>query len=369
MFGRIARRRLALTMLAIVVLASSCLAANAPKNIIFLIGDGMGVGPVSAARCAGPGRDGRLAMDTMPYTGLAITYSASALVTDSAAAGTALATGVKTNNQTISIDSHGKKLKTILEVAKSMGKATGVLSTKFITDATPAVFVAHADSRYSNDDIAVQMVSSGVDVVLGGGKQYFEPKDAGGARNDARNLLTEAKRAGYDVFDSAEAMTKSASRKMIGLFAPNIMTSDRPEPTIAEMTTKAISTLSKNPKGFFMMSEGGKIDTMGHANNADGSVKETLMFDDAVRAALTFAKKDGHTLVVVTADHDTGGLVVRDPDKDHPKFNPGWVCKGHDENLVPIYAYGPGAELFTGTHDNTEIPRTMAKLWKQKLNQ
>lgn len=368
MIGRIARQRLALTVLALVVLASSCLAANAPRNIIFLLGDGMGVGPIAAARCAGPGRDGRLAMDTMPYTGLAITFSANALVTDSAAAGTALATGVKTNNKTISIDPHGRRLKTILELAKSMGKSTGIVSTKFITDATPAVFVAHADSRYSNDDIAVQIVNSGVDVVLGGGKQYFEPKADGGARKDDKNLLNDAKKMGYDVFDNAEAMGRSSSTKLIGLFAPNIMTSERPEPTIAEMAIKAISTLSRNAKGFFVMCEGGKIDTMGHANNADGSVKETLMFDDVVRAALDFAKKDGHTLVVVTADHDTGGLVVREPDKDHPKFNPGWVYGGHDENMVPIYAYGPGAEDFTGTHDNTEIPRMMAGLWGQHLN-
>ena len=183
-----------------------------------------------------------------------------------------------------------------------------------------------------------------------------------------RNLLDDAKKQGYNVVDSAEGMAGSTSRRLIGLFAPNIMTSDRPEPTVAEMTAKAISTLSGNTKGFFMMSEGGKIDTMGHANDAGGMVKETLMFDDAVRSALDFAKKDGHTLVVVTADHDTGGLAVQDPSKDRPKFTPGWVSKGHDRNMVPIYAYGPGAENFTGTHDNTEIPRIMAKLWGQKLN-
>lgn len=159
----VVHRRLAVIVL-LVVLATSCCAGAKPDSIIFLIGDGMGVGPVSAARCAGPGRDGRLAMDTMPYTGFALTFSANALVTDSAAAGTALATGVKTNNKNVSIDPNGKQVRTILELAKSMGKSTGIVSTKFITDATPAAFVAHADSRYSNDDIAVQIVGSGVDV-------------------------------------------------------------------------------------------------------------------------------------------------------------------------------------------------------------
>lgn len=368
MFRSTSRQRLALIVLALVVLASACFAATAPKNVILLIGDGMGVGPVAAARCAGPGRDGRLAMDTMPYTGFSITYSANALVTDSAAAGTAMATGVKTSNGTVSIDPSGKRLKTILEVAREMGKATGIVSTKFITDATPAVFVAHADSRAKNEDIAIQIIRSGVNLVLGGGQQYFVPKSKGGARADDRDLLNEARGLGYAVVDSAEAMSKSTSRRLIGLFAPHVMTSDRPEPTIAEMTAKAISTLSANGKGFFMMSEGGKIDSAGHANDANGSVKETLMFDEAVRTALNFAKKDGHTLVVVTADHDTGGLVVHEPNKDNPVFTPGWVNKGHDENMVPIYAYGPGAERFTGTHDNTDIPRIMAGLWGKKLN-
>ena len=368
MFGRISRQRLALAVLALVVLASSCLAATAPRNVILLIGDGMGIGPVTAARCAGPGRGGRLAMDTMPYTGFSITYAANALVTDSAAAGTALATGVKTNNGMISVDPSGKRVKTILELAREMGKATGIVSTKFITDATPAVFVAHADSRSKNEEIAAQMVHSGVDVVLGGGRQYFVPVSGGGARKDDRDLLDEAIKLHYSVVDSADAMSKSTSHRLIGLFAPSIMTSDRPEPTIAEMTAKAISTLSANAKGFFMMSEGGKIDSMGHANDATGNTKETLMFDEAVRTALNFAKKDGHTLVIVTADHDTGGLVVLEPSKDNPVFTPGWVNKGHDENMVPIYAYGPGAESFTGTHDNTEIPRMIAGLWGKKLN-
>lgn len=361
------RRRLALIVL-LVVVATSCYAAAKPDNIILLIGDGMGIGPVSAARCAGPGRDGRLAMDTMPYTGLALTYAANALVTDSAAAATALATGVKTTNGTISLDPEGKRLKTILEVANELGKSTGIISTKFITDATPACFVAHIDSRGRNVDIAEQIVASKVNVVLGGGRQYFLPKDAGGKREDNRNLLDEAKNRGFDVIDSAEEMAESTSNRLIGLFAPNIMTSERPEPTIEEMTSKAISILARNARGFFVMSEGGKIDSMGHGNDAEGMVRELLMFDDAVRAALEFAKKDGRTLVVVTADHDTGGLAVREPDKDHPAFTPGWVCTGHTANMVPIYAFGPGAERFTGTHDNTELPKIMADLWGQKLN-
>jgi len=362
------RRGWVLVVLLAVIAAPPCAAGSAPKNIIFLIGDGMGIGPVTAARCAGPGRDGRLAMDTMPFTGLSITYSANALVTDSAASGTAMAAGVKTNNGMISVTPEGKPVKTILEIARDKGKSTGVVSTKFITDATPAVFAAHIDSRGKSPEIAVQMVAAKLNVILGGGRRHFAPKSAGGTRDDDRNLLDEAARSGYTIVDSAEAMQQATSDRIIGLFAPDSLTTEAPEPTIAEMTIKAISTLNKNPKGFFVMSEGGQIDSYAHGNKADGTVRQTLLFDDAVKAALDFAKKDRRTLVVVTADHDTGGLGVMEPNKDNPKFTAGWVTGGHTANMVPIFAYGPGAELFTGVHDNTDIPRAMAKLWRAKLN-
>lgn len=368
MFFGLIRRRFAAVVVVFLMLASPCLAAETVNSVILLIGDGMGVGPISAARCEGPGRAGKLSVDTMPVTGFALTYSADALVTDSAAAGTALATGVKTNNGTISQTPDGKRLTTILEVAKDMGKSTGVISTKFITDATPAVFVAHADTRAKNEEIAAQMIASGVNVILGGGERYFEPKSAGGARTDEKNLEDEAKKGGYDVFTTADDMNKSKSAKIIGLFASDTMSSNRPEPTVAEMTAKAISVLSQNAKGFFLMSEGGKIDTEAHLNNTSGVVKEMLMFDDAVRAALEFAKKDTHTLVIVTADHDTGGMAVENPDANNPKYTVGWVTMGHTANMVPIYAFGPGSERFSGTHDDIEIPRAIADLWGQKLN-
>lgn len=360
------RWRLALAVAVLIVLASSCLAVEAPRNVILLIGDGMGVGAVTAGRIASP--EGKLILDTMQYTGFVKTCPAVGLVTDSAAAGTALATGVKTKNGIISMTPDGKRLDTILEIARAMGKTTGIVSTKFITDATPAVFVAHADSRAKNEEIAVQMLSSRANVMFGGGRRYFLPKSAGGARSDDRNLLDEASKKGYDVFETAEAMAKSTSDRMLGLFADNVMLTERPEPTLAEMTDKAISTLSRNRNGFFLMSEGGKIDSHGHGNNAEGMIKEMLAFDEAVGKALEFARKDGRTLVVVTADHETGGAAVRDPDKAGLKLTVGWVSSGHSANIVPLYAFGPGAAHFTGTRDNTEVPRMIAQLWGRKLN-
>ena len=351
-----------LALMALILLVSSCSAGQTPKNIILLIGDGMGIGHVSAARCADP--DGKLNMDTMPITGFAITHAANALVTDSAAAGTALATGVKTTNGTISQDPDGKRLRTLLEAARDMGKSTGIISTTSIVDATPAVFVAHAANRGMKEDIAAQLVASRVDVAFGDGKSSFIPESAGGARKDGRDLLEDAKKRGYTVVDSADALAKSESYKMIGLFDLGAQST----PTIADMTSKALSILSKNNKGFFIMSEGAKIDTCSHGKDAKGMVREALNFDEAIRVALDFAKKNNDTLVVVTADHETGGCAVYGGDEANPKYTASYISGGHSANMVPIYAFGPGAELFSGTHDNTDIPKICVGFWKQRLN-
>jgi alkaline phosphatase len=347
-----ARRSIALFAVLLSLLSLSCFAGEAPKNIILLIGDGMGVGAITAARCAGPGADGKLAMDTMPVIGLIKTHPAKGLLTDSAAAATALATGVKTNNGMLSIDPSGKRLCTILEAAEKLGKRTGIISNKFITDATPAAFVSHVPSRSQRADIAAQMIESGVDVILGGGAVDFTPE-----------LLADSAKKGYEVVSSADSMSQSKSDKLIGLFAPDNMKTESPEPTLCQMTLSAISTLAPDGKGFFLMSEGAKIDLCEHANDAAGTVKETLAFDDALRGVLDFARKRGDTLVIVTADHETGGLGVLDADSKHPKFKAGWIHGSHTGNMVPLFAEGPGSELFSGVHDNTDIPRILARLW------
>ncbi|MCE5323133.1 alkaline phosphatase [bacterium] len=359
-------------LLLVVILALfslSCYAADTPKNIVFLIGDGMGIGIITAARCAGPGQDGQLAMDTMPVIGLIKTHSANALVTDSAAAATAYATGVKTNNGELSIDPAGKRLRTILEAAHDTGKATGIVSTKFITDATPAAFVSHVTSRGQRTDIAVQMLSSGADVIMGGGRKDFTLKtDTSDGRTDGRDLMAEAAKSGFQVITTRDELLGISSGKVLGLFVPDIMTAFSPEPTFREMTTCAIDCLDNNKKGFFLMSEGGTIDSFEHANNATDAVKQTLEFDNTVQMALDYARTHKDTLVVVTADHETGGMGVLNPDGDHPKFMAGWVYGGHTANMVPIFAYGPGSQYFAGVHDNTEIPKIFSKLWSCKLN-
>lgn len=361
-------RRIALIAIIILIAASGCCTAQSPKNVIMLIGDGMGIGVITSARIDGHGADGQLAIDTMPVTGLVTNYPAKGLVTDSAASATALATGKKTTNGTISKDPDGKSLRTILEVARDMGKSTGLVSTQFITDATPAAFASHAASRKERFDIASQMVDSKVDVILGGGQSYFVPSSEGGNREDGVNLLSNIAKQGWAVFSSAEDMKNSSATKAIGLFASNAMTTRRPEPTIAEMTGWALGALNKNKNGFFIMSEGGLIDGAAHGNNTEGTIRETLMFDDAVKTALDFAAKDGKTLVIVTADHDTGGMAVCNPESENVKLTAKWIHSGHTGNMIAVYAYGPGAQHFTGTLDNTDIPKIIAKLWKQKLN-
>lgn len=349
-------------MLVLLLAASCCLASSTPKNIILLIGDGMGMGAITAARCRDLGPDGRLVMDSMPVTGLALTHSASGLVTDSAASGTALACGVKTKNGMIGQDPSGARLRSILEAARDMGKSTGVVTTDALVGATPAAFYAHVENRGQGDDIAAQVLSSRVQVAFGGGRSRFVPKtDSQDGRADGRDLLDDARKRGYDVVGSTEELRQSTSDRVLGLFA------DASNPSLDELTAKAISVLNRNQKGFFLMVESSWPDGGGHSNNVDLSVKGVRALDAALREALDLAEADGETLVVVTADHETGGLAVQNPDEKNPGVKPQWTGGGHTGNMVAIYAYGPGSERFAGTLDNTDIPRRFAELWRVKL--
>lgn len=356
-------RRLALIFIVFALAASSCLAASAPKNIILLIGDGMGIGAITAARCAGPGPNGRLMMDSMPVTGFALTHPVDVLVTDSAASGTALATGAKTRNGMIGQGPNDARLRSILEAARDMGKSTGVVTTDALTGATPAAFFAHVKNRGQADDIAAQVLPSRMNIAFGGGKSRFIPKtDKQDGRDDGRDIMDEARKRGYDVVTTPEELRKATGDRMLGLF------DDSSNPALDELTAKAISVLNRNPKGFFVMVECSWPDGGGHANNAELVVKGVRALDAALGKALELAKSDGHTLVVVTADHETGGLAIQNADDKNPGFKPQWTGGGHTANMVAVYAFGPGSERFAGTHDNTGIPKIFAELWGVKLN-
>ena len=334
------------------------------KNVIFCIGDGMGSGQISIARLSTCGADGRLYMEKMPVAGVVMTHSADKTITDSAAAGTALACGFKTSNGTIGMGPSGECFETILEAAKSNGKATGLVVTSTISHATPAAFASHVTSRGVEAEIAGQLLGNKVNVLLGGGKKFFAPNGSGGsARKDGRDLIAEAKSAGYSFVESREELEKADSKYLLGLFEMGGLTTEEPEPTLAEMTAKAIKILNSDGDGFFLMVEGSQIDWACHENDAEYAIRQTLLFDMAVKAAIDFAVKDGQTLVIVTADHETGGLTITGGNLGGGKININWSAKGHSNMPVPLFAYGPGAEKFNGVFDNTDVPKKIANVF------
>lgn len=332
-------------------------AAHPRPNVILLIGDGMGINQIAAARRVAAGVGGRLGLDLLPVAGLALTHAANAAVTDSAAAGTALSAGIKTRNGAVGVDPDGVDQLTILEgLRRAKGYRTGLVVTKNVTDATPAAFVAEVPSRKTEADIALQLVEERVDVVFGGGRALFAPKAADGAREDGKDLLAEQRAAGVQVVDDPAGLAALDRLPALGLFAAGVLDSNRSDqPTLEAMTLKALHLLAAGGQPFFLMVEGSQIDSGGHKNSIEYAVRETLHFDLAVRAACAFAAARDDTLVVITADHETGGLML---------FEGGvhWASKGHSGSPVGVFAGGAGAAAFGGVMDNTEIPRRIAAL-------
>ena len=318
------------------------------KNVLFFLGDGMGITTMTAARIYSVGEDGDLTMDTLPETAFVHTFSNDAQVTDSAPSMAAYMTGVKMNNEVISMTAetkatdaagkpyhtnfdstcpttNGKSVPTLLEQMKAAGYGTGVVSTTRITHATPAATYSHVCHRDAENTIAAALVpggagynsalTDGVDVIFGGGSSYFTAEADGGKRNDSRNLLTEFKTQKYSVAANKADFDKLPvdGSKIVGLFTKDHMAYDldrdaSKEPSLAEMTGKAIDALSAKKKGFFLMVEGGRIDHALHATNARRALQDTVAFDNAIKMALEKMQKVDpglkNTLVVVTADHD-----------------------------------------------------------------
>ncbi len=339
--------------------ASETMLVNLPdsevRNVIFCIGDGMGFNHVALTRhYAEPTRT--LWMELLPVKGQVTTRSANDDVTDSAAAGTAMACGIKTDNGMIGMSPDKVAYTSILELLDRKGWRTGLVATSEISHATPASFAAHVDSRNKQKDIAVQLQESQVDVLLGGGGKYWTDE-----------MQTQAAADGCQVIDTRQQMAAIKHAPVVGLFAAEGMTTFAPEPLLPEMAKSAIDLLSAKSKEwfapepkFFLMIEGSQTDWASHANDADRMVRQTLLFDMAVHEAIEFARRDGHTLVIVTADHETGGLKLEPTDGDGVKAK--WTTGGHTADNVPIFAFGPGAEKFAVTMDNTDIPKRIAEL-------
>ncbi|MGG1636389.1 alkaline phosphatase [Paenibacillus sp. FSL K6-3182] len=371
-------------------------ATTKTKNVILFIGDGMGTAQRDAIRLATVGLKGNLAMDSMPYVGLLHT-SSTVPVTDSAASATAYASGVKTYNGAIGMDANKVKIKTIMEYAKESGKSTGIVTTSQVTDATGAAFGAHVDERSKQSEIALQLLTqSKVDVILGGGEDFWYPAGEPGkfpdepiedpsekSKGTQGNLVNKAKQLGYNYVTSKTEMQKVKKGKLLGLFANEEMFQQKPEGegdiynpvvSLAEMTKKAIDTLATNNKGFFLMVEEEGTDEFAHQNNAKMTIKAGQELDKSVQVAKDFAKKNPNTLVLVLADHETGGFSIEEVNADdesgdgiskedgpfavaNSKFNfvVDWTTSGHTAVDIPITAMGPNAELFTGIYENTDV--------------
>jgi alkaline phosphatase len=331
---------------------------KAPKNIILMIGDGMGLAQVYSGMTA---NGGHLFLENFKNIGFSKTDSSDKYVTDSAAGATALSAGVKTYNGAIGVDPDKKPVVHIVEMAMKKGLKTGLVSTSSITHATPASFIAHTDSRKSFDDIAVDFLKNDIDVFIGGGKKNFEK------RKDGENLSQELKDKGYQVLYNIDDIKNVKSEKLAGLTADD---HNKPMPERGEMlvpaTQTAVRLLSQNKKGFFLMVEGSQIDFSAHKNDTPGVVLEMLDFDKAIGAALEFAASNKETLIIVTADHETGGMTLLDGDYKTGKVVAKYTTGGHTGIAVPIFAFGPRAEEFTGFMENTDIAKKMMKLLNLK---
>jgi len=303
---------LVLTLFLTFSLALTAGAQAEVKNMIVLIGDGLGQGQIDMTRYMAEGKDAQLELMDLPNIGMMMTSSVQG-VPDSAAAGTAMATGEKTKNGMVGMSPTGAELDSILDYAETLNKSTGIISTNKVTDATPAAFSVSAKSRDNEVAIAKAILNNDVDVVLGGGADEFTEEE---------DVVAKAEDMGYEyVTNENELANATASdNKLLGLFNDSYMNYklDRDdvnskEPSLKEMTRKAVNILSRNENGFFLMSEGARIDHAAHAADVPGVVAETLEFDETVEYAVNWAKKNGNTMVVVVADHETLGFSVTEP--------------------------------------------------------
>ena len=331
------------------------------KNVILLIGDGTGLSQISSAfyfKKTNPN------YARLKHIGLIKTSSSREDITDSAAGATAFASGIKTYNGAVGVADDSTEVKNLVEIVSLQHIKTGVISTSSIQHATPASFYAHAINRGLYEDIAADMVVSDIDFFAGGGTKFFNK------RKDEKNLLEELKVKGFEI--DTTALGDFAGIKQYSKMA-YLLAEEHMDPVakgrgdfLPKATELGIQFLNKDAdnSNFFMMIEGSQVDWGGHANDAEYLISELIDFDDAIGKALDFAEKDGNTLVIVTADHETGGFTLSSTIKktedgesysDYNEITGTFSTKGHSATLIPVFAYGPGAEAFSGIYENTEI--------------
>ena len=389
---------ISITMLAL-LFATSCNnnVAKKPqvKNVIYLIGDGMGFGAVSSLLLS---EDSVTGFEQAPVIGLSETCSANNYVTDSPAGGTALACGIRTKNGYLGVDPEGKPLTSILRKAQAMGKRSGIVVNTVLTEATPAAFYAGVTSRSMSFDIAKQFTESDVDVAIGAGLEPFIK------RPDSLDLTATLINKGYDVHLDWKTVLNTTSKKFVGILPmgdvhrrnesgnttagaadgaevclaaklaasseENGDTTRLSEPTVylEKATAKALEVLSNdNRQGFFLMIESAIIDGYGHNNDSEGMIEEMKEFDNTLRQLVAYVNQHPETLLVVTADHETGGTGVSYKSYEVGSTTPvqlSFSTKGHTGTVVPVFAYGAGAEAFAGIMKNTDLPKKIEELMK-----
>ena len=345
-----------LSLLAVVILGMMTACNNKTKaqesakavNVIYMIGDGMALPQVYAAMLAS-GED--MTFQQFPYIGVVDTHSASNDITDSAAGGTALASDHKTNNAMLGVNPDSIPVKTVLEALAEQGKKTGIVVTSYVTHATPAAFYAKVPHRKQYEDIAVQMAENPyINLIIGGGMKHFAQ------RKDSLDLIGRMENElGWKVYDNLAEVDVTSQKYAVIADTNHMPTAADRGDFLPRAVKTALKTLDNAENGFFLMVEGSQIDFACHGNDSTWMMDEMLDFDYAVNVALDYAKEKGNTLVVVTADHETGGLTLPDPQGKYTNVVFDYSTGSHTCLPVLVYAYGPGAEQFTGWMQNNEL--------------
>ena len=326
---------------------------NEVRNVIVMIGDGMGLEQVS---CAWVLNHGKLNLDNFPYVGLSRTYCTNELITDSGAGGTALAAGVKTGYSHVGTAADSTDVFSILVKAQQLGKKTGVSVTCHFADATPCDYCCHNEFRYNQEDLIADYVDCGVDYLTGGGLDWFTVN-----RTDGRDITREMAAVGYTVALTEEELM-AAELPVIGLLAPdNLPVAMERGDLFRHNVARGLDLLSREggENGFVMMIEGSCIDDWLHENQLDKAMEELLDFDRTIGDVLQWAAADGHTLVVVTADHNTGAITLQDGNLEEGQIGVHFGSSSHNGIAVPVYAWGPGADQFTGIRENADWGQLM----------
>jgi alkaline phosphatase len=326
-------------------------AMGKPKNVILMIGDGMGLPQITGSMYMNSNRS---VFERFTNIGFHKSHSSDNLVTDSAAGATAFASGVKTYNGAIGVNAKKESVPTLLEMAEKKGMATGMVMTCSVIHATPASFIAHVKGRENREEIALAYLDTPIDIFIGGGLDYFI------RRVDGRNLVHELEQKNYRISDFIHEevdLLPANTEKNIGYFTSNEepLPADQGRDYFIPAINKALNFIDdRSDKGFFMMIEGSQIDWGGHSNEAKYVLNEMQEFEVAIDQVMDFIEKDGNTLLVITGDHETGGFAVQ-PGSKLNEIVVSFTTKSHTAVMIPVFAAGPGAEAFRGMYENTAI--------------